>query len=232
MDLLYKVIRTLKFKVMRKNQTTKLIFSKEENRRLERVEIISQKDNYRIWNIIEHREDYDKSRFPQIALKEVALKSDEEFDGENDYFIIFLNGLSIKEMRSAKNKGIKFISQELDPREYQKRGVGGYYLVKIKRTYLQDLIPEDQDRFKIIPQNWRRATIREAGEILLSIFFLTGEKDYLDRWHICYGREDRMGKNLYNLVKFSMYDEKLTFLTKSKIPESYDLNSITIRKAL
>lgn len=217
---------------MRKNQASDLIFSKEEDERLKKIELISQKDSIKIWYNYEQQKGYNKPRFPKRALKEIALKSDKEFDGENDYFIIFLNGLSIKEMRFFKNKAINFITQELDKPEYLKKGIGGYYLVKIKRTYLQNLLLEKQDQFKIIPKNWRRANIREAGEILLNIFLLTGEKKYLDRWHICYGREDKNGKKLYNLVKFSVYNNKITFLTKKTIPSSFEINSITIRKAV
>ncbi|HOZ53506.1 MAG TPA: hypothetical protein PK142_02410 [bacterium] len=215
-----------------KADSMELTFSTEEDIRIQRIEVISQKEANQIWGIYNPREDYDKPRFPKEALKEVAEISDEDFDNVSDYLIIFLTGLSIKEMRKIANKNVRFITQELAKKEYDKKGVGGYYLIKMKRTYLEGLTPGRQDGFGIIPPKWRRANIREAAEILLILFFLTGEKHYLNQWHICYGEEDKDGRNFYNLVRFAVNSEKMTFFTRKKVSGCYDLNSITIRKAL
>ncbi len=209
-----------------------IVFSPEEDIRIQRIDFVSQKEANQIWGIYNPREDYNKSRFPKEALKEIAKISDEDFDKVNDYFIVFLTGLSIKEMRKASSQYVKFITQELAKKEYDKKGVGGYYLIKMERTYLKNLIPEEQDYFRIIPPKWRRANIREAAEILLILFLVTGEKNYLDQWHICYGEEDKDERNFYNLVRFAINNKKMTFFTRKKVSESFDLNSITIRKAL
>jgi hypothetical protein len=212
-----------------KNQVD-IEFSAEEDKRIEKINIIGQKEVNQLWSIYNPREDYNKPRFPQKALKEIIKESNYEFD-YNDYFIIYLSGLSIKEMRAAKQKGIRFITQELAKKEYDKKGVGGFYLVKLKRTYLQDLTPNEQDYFGIIPKNWRRANIREAAEILLNIFLIIREKYYLKEWHICYGEEDKNGKKVFNMLKFSS-QEKITFFTRKRVSKNYELNSLTIRKAL
>lgn len=208
-----------------------LTFSKEEVIRLQRIEVISQKEVNQIWGIYNPRTDYDKPRFPKEAIKEIAKIPDENLDKISDYFIIFLTGISIKEMRKF-SKGVKFITQELAKKEYDKKGVGGYYLIKLERTYLEELNPSQQDIFGIIPEKWRRANIREAAEILLTLFFITKKKYYLNRWHICYGEEDKDGKNFFNLVRFAINSEKMTFFTRKRVSNHYDLNSITIRKAL
>ena len=209
-----------------------ITFSKEEDIRIQRIDVISQKQANRIWGIYNPREDYDKPRFPKEALKEIAKIGDKDFDKVSDYFIIFLTGLSIKEMRKTSKKGVRFITQELAKKEYDKKGVGGYYLIKMERTYLKNLTPSKQDVFGIIPHKWRRANIREAAEILLILFFLNGEKNYLNQWHICYGEEDKDGRNFFNLVRFAINSEKMTFFTRKRVSGHYDLNSITIRKAL
>lgn len=209
-----------------------ITFSTEEAIRLQRIDVISQKQANRIWGIYNPREDYDKPRFPKEALKEIAKIEDKDFDKVSDYFIIFLTGLSIKEMRKTSKKGVRFITQELAKKEYDKKGVGGYYLIKMERTYLKNLTPGEQDNFRIIPPKWRRANIREAAEILLTLFLLNGEKNYLNQWHICYGEEDKDGKNFFNLVRFAINSEKMTFFTRKRVSNHYDLNSITIRKAL
>lgn len=179
---------------------------------LEKVEIISQKEVENFWSLASI--DEAKALFPKNFPEEII--------GDDDYFIIYLSGLSIMQMKKVRGQAI---IQELKRRDSEYCSRSGYYLVKLKRADLENVVPHEE--LQQIPPNWRRANIREAFEIA---YLLKARGIYFNNyWHACHGQvNNNTGRKSINLLKSS--PEKIIAISRGIVSDRYSLNSITIMK--
>ncbi len=199
----------------------------EKKETILKIKIISKDDSAKIWNL--------KNLPPDIYFfdNKESIKEIEEKKDDDDCFIIYLSGISIKEqikgLQETKNKKLWIHSSKLFQEDFLSKDQAGYYLIKIRRSELSSYHPEEQEFLNLMPSGWRSANIREASEILSSIFFIYQEKKYIEEYHICLRGETvniaRMAKKKDNLVLESRYKEDpLNNIWKK-------LNSITIKSS-
>jgi hypothetical protein len=188
------------------------------------ITVISKKEVENLWK--------EKSQeiiiaYPEDKIKEIII-DEEEYN--EDYYIIYLSGVSMKKMISSN----KF---ELEarfwhrPRYIKDKGPHGYYLVKLSRKEIEEIDPDEQDLLGLIPEGWRRAFNREALEIILNISLIAKRKAYKNSWHISKNKDVLNGKQiipLFNLINFNKGTLTMATKTEERIPQK--TNSITIMK--
>lgn len=196
---------------------------------LELITVISKNEVENLWGLKSNPE-IKKGHYFQAELKKLQKSRP-----ENDYYIIYLSGISILEqINSAASNKIRFRNGSMDCETIVKTSPPGYYLVKIKRTELQKR--GNTCRLPPLPLNWKRASIRDASEIILIIFLIQGEKKYLGDWHACYeyGGSGLNHKSI-NKIRFSREREDQIEIvnqgTNSK-PSNLKTNSITLKRLL
>ncbi len=183
------------------------------------VNIISRSDTEEIWGVREN--EAEECLFPEKYQKDI------ENYIANDYYIIYLSGISILEQSKAMSfKGFKFSFSSLNENMIEKVDQPGYYLVKIKRRNLGFI--SDARRLMSSPKGWRRANLREACEIMFNIFFVDQKKIYQRDWHIC---PDWENKKKILRIRFSILNPKEIIMENiSTNKMSMNLNSITIKR--
>jgi hypothetical protein len=191
----------------------------------EKVSVISKKEVEELWG--------EKTRETRVAYPEKEVEEiiiDEE--DSDDYFIIYLSGVSIQKMFFSG----KFKSEAkfwYPPKDIEDKGPQGYYLVKTGRQDMEGVIPDEQDLLGMIPKSWRRATTREAMEIILNISLIAKRDVYKEKWHFSKGRSQFKGGKINSLFTLMNFRNKiLTVATRPEERIPAKTNSITIMKLL
>lgn len=186
------------------------------------LNVISKSDSQKIFKIetpCEHR------FFPKKALKELAD------DPSDDYFIIYLTGISIKEQRK-RFTAISFYTRELYPDYLELEGRSGYFLIKMMKDDLAGLNDIQTEGLDALSANWRRANAREACEIMLLLSQDDWHKKhlYLKEWHLCPAAKIK-DRNRSALVKINPGKNKVIFQNRFSENIPSNVNSIIIRKS-
>ncbi|MCK9439294.1 hypothetical protein M0Q39_04530 [Patescibacteria group bacterium] len=149
-----------------------------------------------------HREIIPKSRMENFwkvrnKNKELYFLPEDLPERENNQFLIYLTGLSLKEQIKAtgglipypfdgkdlglrRNRFWQNTSQEIIDQIINQQSKAGYYLVEICEDVNQDFVP---------PSGWRLAKINEASEIIQSIYQISELRYLRNALHIA--KEDK-----------------------------------------
>lgn len=184
------------------------------------INIISRSEVERIWEITENG-GAEKFFFPEDYQKDIRRYF------SNDYYIIYLSGVSIfNQMRAESTKSFKFTIGSLNEKIIQETGAPGYYLIKIKRRNLSFI--SDHNKLMPCPKGWRRANLREACEIMFNILFVDQKKINQRDWHVC---PDWENKKKIMRIRFSILNPKEIIIGNISTGRmSLNLNSITIKR--
>ena len=193
--------------------------SNHNDRITEMTNIVSRGDVEKTWGIKTNEKD--RYFFSKNYQKDIGNYI------ANDYYIIYLSGISIfDQIKTMNPRGYKFTFGSLNEKTIQDFGEPGYYLIKIRRRNLSFI--SDHKKLMPCPDGWRRANLREACEIMFNILFVDQKKIYQRDWHIC---PDRESKNRVMRIRFSILNpQEIIMENISTNKMSMNLNSITIKR--